>query len=170
MCLFSHKSQTELLLWDFHQLSNLPSSTMCPHLSDERSVLLANLTEEILSPVVGVTHKHLSVQHGGVAELGTMTTAQQAPGQLTLVHHGCHHKACFFQGLSPELKALEFGHHTWLHYTREHKTSSKNMHSMWFPSWQHNKLWTEKVLHVWKIHMLLKHQFQQAKLKTFKGL
>ena len=82
-----------------------------PHLRDERSVLLTNLIVQVFSPVVGVTNKHLSVQHGGVAEVSTVPATQQAPGQLTLVHHGCHHIGCLLQGLPPELKALELGHY-----------------------------------------------------------
>lgn len=86
-----------------------------PHLCDERPVLFAHLIVEVVSPVVGVPNKHLSMQHGGVAELSAMPATQQAPGQLTLVHHGRHHKASFFQGLPPELKTLELGHHSGLH-------------------------------------------------------
>lgn len=82
-----------------------------PDLCNERPVLLTDLVVEVFFPVVGISDKHLSMQHGGVAELSAMSTAQQAPGQLTLVHHGGHHKACLLQGLPPELKALEFGHH-----------------------------------------------------------
>lgn len=86
-----------------------------PHLCDERSVLVTHLIVEIFSPVVGVADKHLSVQHGSVAELRTVPAAQQAPRQLALVHHGRHHKACFFQGFLPELEALELGHDSQVH-------------------------------------------------------
>lgn len=83
-----------------------------PDLRDQRSVLLADLVVEVFFPVVGVTNEHLSVQHGGVAQLSAAPPAQQAPGQLALVHHRCHHKTRLLQGLPPELKALELGHWT----------------------------------------------------------
>lgn len=88
------------------------SAYVDPHLCDERSVLFTHLIVKVFPPVVGIPNKHLSMEHGGVAELSTMPAAQQAPGQLALVHHGGHHKACFFQGTTPELKALELGHHS----------------------------------------------------------
>lgn len=83
-----------------------------PYLSDERPVLLAHLAVEVLPPVVDVTDKHLSVQHGRVAQVSAVAAAEQAPRQLALVHHGRHHEAGPFQGLPPELKALKFVHHS----------------------------------------------------------
>lgn len=80
------------------------------HLCDQRSIFLTDFIVEIVSPVVGVPNKHLSVEHGCVTELRAVPAAEQAPGQLALVHHGGHHKACFLQGFLPELKALELGH------------------------------------------------------------
>ena len=61
------------------------------HLCDERSVLLTHFIVEVISPVVSVPNKHLSVQHGGVAQLGVVAAAEQAVGQLTLLHHGAPH-------------------------------------------------------------------------------
>lgn len=82
---------------------------MC-HLCDQRSIFLTDFIVEIVSPVVGVPDKHLSVEHGRVTELGAVPTAEEAPGQFALVHHGGHHKACLLEGFRPEVKALELGH------------------------------------------------------------
>ena len=81
-----------------------------PHLCDQRPVLLTHLIVEVFSSVVGIANKHLSVEHGGVTEVSPVPTAQQAPGQLALVHHGRHHVGRFLQSLLPELEALELGH------------------------------------------------------------
>lgn len=74
-------------------------------LNDQRPVGGACL-QRIL-PVLGIRGEQVGMEHGRVAELGSVTAAQHPPGQLTLVHHGSHHIAWRSQSGAIEVVALQ---------------------------------------------------------------
>lgn len=66
---------------------------------------------EIILPVVFVSVEQGSMEHGCVAELSAIATAQQAPRQLRLVHHGSDNVLGFHQHLVPKLETSALARH-----------------------------------------------------------
>ena len=46
---------------------------------------------QMLSSVVGVSLENGGVEHGGIAELSAVSSAEKTPGQFRVVHHWSHH-------------------------------------------------------------------------------
>ena len=73
------------------------------NLYDKRPVFGAG--DQAIPTVVRVAAEHRGVEHGRVAEMGPVASAQQPPCQFRLVHHRGHHVPRAHEGTGPKLVA-----------------------------------------------------------------